>query len=638
MIHSATIDPDTFPVYTAVAFDVILTAGESIYGGSIIEIQLPNSFTNDKVSPSKVKQWQLDDPRGAHYIGVSAGSLPRSAIRADVRPREYVGGYHVPTRHGRCLVVELTRGVIDFGESVTVSFRNTTSPWLANQAPGMSDHEGQVLVMVDGVKVEPSPEFRVLPGPSALRRVIVPSSARPGERFSVALVSLDRFNNRSSTEYDGVTVSCDGRILAEGVLYTGACEIEASLPRKGIFRLEADGVRSNPIRICDSPSGPYWGDIHIHNYPSVDAMGNTPYEYARNVSRLDFAATAEHGAGGIKEHWAQTRRWCRERYDPGRFVTILALETNTKWHHNIYFYDDDVPVVDAQKNGDSLVSAEEMLEYIADKKVITQIHHTGWGFDMRLRYPDTTRLLEIYSMHGSSELREPENSLFMDKHRNRAGDAKIGPYYARDAWALGQRFVTHGSSDNHFGQGGVRHNSLTAVVTDKLDRASILDAMQAGSCYATTGERILLDFTIDGRPMGSEFRVTSGAKLDCTIEAHGTWEIDSVEIFGCPFIDGDRTVPVNSSMFEVDDPAVERALNDWRTIYERSNLELLDFRDTFEIELGDAQMVYFARIIQAGLMTLPGILEGQKRPQERAVVVWSSPIWVVPNGGDENAD
>ena len=155
--HRAKIVPDVFPVYRETAFDVVITAGEAVYGGSIIEVQLPNSFTNDKVSPSKVKSWQTADPAGPHFICVTAGRLPPGDLRVDIRPREYVGGYHAPTRHGRCLVIELLRGTVEPGEEITVSYRSTTSPWLANQRPGESDHEGPVLVMIDGVKIEPAP-------------------------------------------------------------------------------------------------------------------------------------------------------------------------------------------------------------------------------------------------------------------------------------------------------------------------------------------------------------------------------------------------------------------------------------------------------------------------------------------------
>lgn len=626
--HRAQIRPDVFPVYSEVSFDVTISIGEPIYGGSIIEVQLPNSFTNDKVSPSKVKSWQCADPDARHYIGVKAGQLDNMDFTVGVLPREYVGGYSAPARHGKCVVIELKRGLLQTGEEVVLSYRNTTSPWLANQLPGSTDHEGTVLVMIDGGRIDSLPTYSVAAGTAVVNRVIIPSSGKPSEPFTVSLISIDQFNNLSSTNYRDVSITYEGAVLADGISYTGRTNVEVVISEIGIHRLMCNGVVSNPIDICKEPNGPYWGDIHIHNYPSVDAMGNTPYEYARDVSCLDFAATAEHGAGGLREHWAQTRKWAREHNEPGHFVTILALETNTKWHHNIYFYDDDVPMVATQKNGDSLVSAEDLLDYVADKKVLTQIHHTGWGFDMRLRYPDTTRLFEIYSMHGSSEYRDPLDPLFMDKNRNRAGDAKIGPYYARDAWALGQRFVTHGSSDNHFGQGGVRHNSVTAVLSDMLERGAILDAMKNGACYATTGERILLDFRINGRPMGSEIQISSDNRLRIELTVHGTDVLGSVEIFACQFIEGERGVAVNSMMFAEDDTRVAKAIDSWNAVLREDEIGKLDAKYSLELHFDRNPLVFYAKITQRDLITLPGILEGEKVPQQRSVVAWSSPIWV----------
>ncbi|MHB8897992.1 MAG: PHP domain-containing protein, partial [Thermoguttaceae bacterium] len=547
---SARIEPAEFPVYSPVSFRVLITPDQPITAGSVVEVQLPNSFTADKVSPSKIKAWQTNDPAGPHYVGVTAGNLQPADVEVKIRPREYVGGYSVQTRHGRCVAVRLLRGSVEKGDVITLSFANTTSPWIANQSPGTSAHEGQVLVMIDGQKVQPVPAFRVLPGPAVLWRLIVPSSARPGEPFRVQLVSLDAFNNLSSSTIDNVAVSCEGTVLKEPFSCTGRGETEVALQQRGVYRLQAAGLVSNPIRIENQPAGPYWGDIHFHDYPSVDAMGNIPYDYARNVSCLDFAGTAEHAAGGLEEHWAQTCKWCRQWNEPGRFVTILGLESATSgWHHNLYFYEDAVPSVPAQAKGSSNIPLEALLDYVKDKRVVSEIHHTGWGFDMRRRYPDSLHLLEIYSMHGTSELYDPESSLFMDKQRNRPGDSKVGPYYARDAWALGQQFVTMGSSDNHFGQPGVRHNSLTAVAAKELAREAILDAMVAGRCYATTGERILLDFSVNGGPMGSRLEAAPGRKLDFSVEVHGTGALGTVELFACPFLEGSRQVPVNQLMF-----------------------------------------------------------------------------------------
>jgi hypothetical protein len=51
---------------------------------------------------------------------------------------------------------------------------------------------------------------------------------------------------------------------------------------------------------------------------------------------------------------------------------------------------------------------------------------------------------------------------------------------------------------------------LTAVLAKELTREAVLDALRARRCYATTGPRFLLEFTVDGAPMGSDLRVKRG--------------------------------------------------------------------------------------------------------------------------------
>jgi hypothetical protein len=627
---SATIVPDRFPVYEPVSFDVHIRPGRRLAAGSTIECQLPNSFTMDKISPSKVKAWQTNDPAAPHFIRVRAA--PGAAeFKTAVRSREFVGGYACPTRHGKCLKAEIVSGEVPAGGEIVVEYRNTTSPWLANQQPGATAHEGQVYVAVDGRPIERFPQFRVLPGPAAYRRVIVPSSVKPGAPLRVLLVSLDKYNNLSSSSFKDVDVRLGDAVLAKGISYTGRGEATVSLPEEGIFRLQAGGVESNPVRVACEPDGPYWGDIHFHDFPSVDAAGNIPYEYARNVSGLDFAATAEHGAGGLPEHWAQTLKGCREWNEPGRFVTILGFEMNLGWHHNVYFEDEQVPMIPSQEKGGSNVSVAQLLEYLKDKKAVTQIHHSGWGFDMRLRYPDTTRLIEIYSMHGESELYDPENPLSFENQRHRP-NSKVGPYYARDAWALGQRLVTIGSSDNHFGQPGVRYNSIVGVRAPELTRKAILDGLRKGACYATTGERILLDFRAAGQPMGSEFAAPKGTRLEFRVEVHGTGDLAAVEVFRCPFIEGDRSVPVGQLRFSKNDPAVEKARQSWQTAFVKKDVGGPDFSQAWTAEFDGRPTVYYVRVRQREPIVLPSPLEGHETVQRRPVCAWSSPIWVLPEG------
>ena len=624
---TATIEPDVFSVYEQVNFKVRIKPNERLVAGSKIECQLPNSFTNDKISPSKVKQWQTRNPAKPHYINVTTTAPAKVTFETRVVKREFVGGYECKTRHGKCLIVKIVSGEIPPDNELIIHYGNTTSPWITYQQPNRTIHEGQVFVSINGQTIEELPKFHVKPGPMSYQRIIIPSSAKPGQPFRVLLASLDKYNNLSSSSFSNVNIRCGNKIIAKGISYTGSMEIMASLPKKGIYRLKTGSIVSNPIRITAQPNGPYWGDIHFHNFPSVDAMGNTPYEYAKNVSGLDFAATAEHGAIGLPEHWAQTQKWCRQWNEPGRFITILGFETNIRWHHNIYLYEDHAPIIESLKNGDSRVPIPTLLEYLKSHKAITQLHHTGWGFDMRLRYPDTCKLIEIYSMHGLSELYDPENPLSFENQRHRS-NSRVGPYYARDAWALGQRFFTHGSSDNHFGQSGVRYNSVTAVFASELNRKTILDTLGRGLCYATTGERILLNFQINGKSMGSEFVVAKGDLLRFNLEVHGTDKLAEVSVFACPFIEGDNTVPIGQSRFRQDDPLVEQARNSWTAAFEKHDINDADFTESWTQKYQGKPMVYYVRIRQKNNITLPSPLEGFPTVQKRPVCAWSSPIWI----------
>jgi len=634
------IEPDEFPVFEDVSLAVVVEPDGELTSGSTVECQLPNSFNAEGVSPSTPKEWQTVSPEEQNYVEVTGDGTAMFDCR--VESREFVGGYDVPTRHGQCVVAEVDSGTVPGSGSVTVSFRNTTSPWIADQRPDESDHEGLVFVRVDGEKVSPAPTFRVWPGPAEYHRLIVPSGAASGEPFRLLLVSFDAYNNVSSSAFSGVVLRSESGVISGDVSYTGRHEERVALSETGVHRLTAEipgwgDVTSNPVHVSEDPSEPYWGDVHVHNDPSVDAMGNIPYDYARNASGLDFAAATEHGAIGLAPYWRRNRRRARECNDPGTFVTIPAFKTNTApsfddgVHVNVYLYDDiDYGPIERMCAGDSLVSAPELDAFLADREAVTQLHHTGWGFDMRRQYHETTDLIEIYSMHGTSELYDPESSIYMDRNRAREGVASEGPYYARDAWALGQRFATHGSSDNHFGHAGVRYNSVTGVYADELTRESVLDSMVEGRCYATTGERIILNFEVDGRPMGSELAHAPGDDLTFDVEAHGTDVIDAVEVFSCPVLEPDTEVAFGEFRFGPDDERVAEVRDSWETAYRASDVGAPDFEDSWTATFDGEPTVYYVRVTQADPIELPCKIEGQDEYQVRDVYAWSTPVWVRP--------
>ncbi len=45
---------------------------------------------------------------------------------------------------------------------------------------------------------------------------------------------------------------------------------------------------------------------------------------------------------------------------------------------------------------------------------------------------------------------------------------------------------------------------MTAILAPRLERGSLRQALYDRCCCATAGARILLDFRVNGRPMGGE--------------------------------------------------------------------------------------------------------------------------------------
>ena len=141
------------------------------------------------------------------------------------------------------------------------------------------------------------------------------------------------------------------------------------------------------------------------------------------------------------------------------------------------------------------------------------------------------RLIEIYSSWGNSECEGCERPII--------GGAVYPGHSVQDALARGERLGFVGDSDTHSGQPGFTYwvfenrsyrGGLTCVMTDQLDREHVFDAMWNRSVYATTGERILLRFRLNGTPMGQELTLRRETPIQLEIEVIGTADLDTVEI------------------------------------------------------------------------------------------------------------
>ena len=128
------------------------------------------------------------------------------------------------------------------------------------------------------------------------------------------------------------------------------------------------------------------------------------------------------------------------------------------------------------------------------------------------------------------------------------------------------------------------------MTAPELTRAAIFDGLYQRRTYGTTGARILLDFRVNGEPMGGQTSADTSPRLSVTV--NGTDRIESVEIFRYSGPDGGFTLVHHAHPDALD--------------FEWSGVDG-GFRD---------DSIYYLRLRQHG--TIRG----------RVVMAWSSPIWV----------
>ncbi len=609
MALTTTISPCSLQVREPCDVEIIAVSTHELTPGGTVECQFPNTWCL-VTGPSFTRNLQTTHPAGEHYVAVQApGSDARFAL--EVRDSHLLCRQGA-SRHGRLIVATLAEGSVSSGAPLRILYANTFAPYVAERET--------VWVRVKGEAPDEVPVLSVTPGPGEALRLIAPSGAEPGRPFDVLIVSLDRFENASCTRYgDQVLCLTDGTVVARHLNFVGRVRVRVVLPGEGVYRFRLGDAVSNAVRVEKGCRGPYWGDIHIHTKVSHDGQGTDPYDYARDVSGLDFAGVADHCQSHGQAGYDLVRRWAAEAHEPGRFVTILGDEREPRQmggggHYNVYFRDEEAFLAHVGRPGDRVFvdPLEEGHEPPLDPATAMYVpHHTGICFGPWRQgaagsrvdwhaWPDDRGLrpvVEIYSHHGQSESYAPQHALSYEFNRlrnpeRRANTSIPGPYYAQDYWMAGHRLGVIASSDEHSGQGGRRHGGIAAVWADELTREGIFDAIRAKRCYATTGERILVLFSVNGIEMGQCGKAKVGEELALRLLVWGTQLLVRVEILRLRFGRDTAFEPI------VSDPPRPESLD---AAYE--------IRDEFT-----GPCVYYARVTQEPL-TWPGM-------------AWTSPVWV----------
>jgi hypothetical protein len=297
----------------------------------------------------------------------------------------------------------------------------------------------------------------------------------------------------------------------------------------------------------------FWGETHHNTYqfgeqsPSLD-------EICREASKhLDFYAMAYYTScaaafrpgghsvelGGeqalilekwkdearLESEWAEVEGASRRHYQPGAFVTFPGYEwqgDGSGGDHNVYYRQEGLPVF-------RVATVQELYGCLHGQPAIAIPHHTGYYVGRRA--PDwsvcddrISPFVEIFSVHGCSETDEEWIGL---RHNSHLGPGTAGGTY-QDALNRGLHLGAIGSTDNwsntpgHYGQG------LMACLAGELKRDSLWEAFLARRVYGVTGDRIGLEFTVNGVAMGGVAQTLRQQKV--RVKVRGSDALDRIEV------------------------------------------------------------------------------------------------------------
>jgi hypothetical protein len=515
------------------------TAGpEGIKPGGGLKIEIPQVWFKP----------QLDDPRGAAYVGISG--LKEDEYEATLT-RDEVWEYYI--------TIVLKDGEVRPDDVVTIRLgdKSRGGPGaMVQRFEQEGDFESSINRLNIFVDTDGNGEFEYVAARKPLSVIgaepegfvmTAPAMVEAGKAFRAKVVSVDRYRNVGRPYYSG-------RILLESTC--GEAELPAEIvmtgENKGIYDVSgvvfnAEGTYtikavssdrkiealSNPI-ICMKGLPKYklyWGEIHTHTALS-DGRG-TPakaYAYARDVANLDFAAVADHAHFDFTdEDWDETKKAAKDFDDPGRFVTLPGYEWTRLWdHRNVYYLEDDGPLFrDDDPKSDVPLKLWKCLE---GREAIVIPHHNLFCHKWQDHNPKFERAVEIYSMWGLSEYRgNPHWTLGTGKegisvHEMLATGAKLGFVAGQDNHdARPGATATESCSLNLKYRGGI-----VAVWASELTREAIFEAIRERRTYGTTGERIIVDFKVNGHLMGEEIQVGSPPEIHADV--YGTVGIEKIEV------------------------------------------------------------------------------------------------------------
>ena len=499
---SATLNPTgSFEAGSWQSFTLIYTAGQ--FGiDDTGSIKIGFRFATD-FGPV-----QFSDPGAAGYTTVEASNgatlEAKWEFKRNIRP------------WSRSLYIGIVKDFLAPGDTITIRFgdRRQGSPGIRVQSYCESEFEFHVLVdaiaTYDYVALPESPKIRIVPGPGVLWFAILPTLVRAGEPFRLALKVDDKWGNPSDQVDQRLRLESSAPItgLPDHVrLHRGAfgaviegLRVDEPGDRaiRVIDKAGSEIARSNPMRVVagDSELVHYWGDTHGQSNETLGTNTAREYfEFGRDKAHVDVMGHQGNDFQMTSGFWRDLNDLTREFDHPGRFVCIPGYEwsanTAVGGDRNVHYREEGetihrsshAQIADHADEVNDAYDAHALFARLTGKDCVVAAHVGGRYADVKYAHDIELEVaVEVHSAWGTFE------------------------WILRDALEAGYRVGIVANSDGHKGRPGAcypgasffgSYGGLTCFLAERLDRDAIFRSMRRRRHYATTGNRALLDVTVE---------------------------------------------------------------------------------------------------------------------------------------------
>lgn len=458
-------------------------------------------------------------------------------------------------------------------------------------------------------------------------RILTPSFVAKNKRFDVVVRFEDQFGNLTNNAPEDTLIELSHEHLRENLNWklfvpeTGFIALpNLYFNEAGVYTIQLLNshtkqiFRSSPIK-CFSENNRhlFWGLLHGESdrFDSTENIESCMRHF-RDDKAFNYYAVSpfESQEETSNDAWKIMTQNVSDFDEDERFTTFLGFQwsgENKSEGTRVFVYaKENKPLL--RKKDLKSNTLKKIHKSYSPKEIISIPSFTmgkGCEYNFENFDPDYERVVEIYNAWGSSEMTKKEGNTRPITSSVSSGVQESVEGSIQKALQRNCRFgfVAGGLDDRgiyadlYESEQEQYSPGLTAIIAPTHSREALAEALYQRSCYATTGERMIVGLYLAGVSMGKE--ISTAEKPGLAVNRHlsgyvaGTTKLKTVEII--------RNGKV-LKLYEPDQYHFEFTYDDL-TALEKVCIDAKDKKPPF--------VYYYLRVIQ-----------------EDGHIAWSSPIWV----------